>query len=404
VACLQHDAAYQYDADISATRRSQADTDIDTDTSSTEGGGYEALISADMDHLRPVSRQEAYACDVLFGTNNEFGFDYLRDNMVQQSEDRVQRGLHFAMIDEVDSILIDEARTPLIISGPAQEPTQQYYQFAQLVQQLQPQEHFTVDEKMRSVALTDAGIASLEKSLGVDNLYVSTGLRTVHHIEQALKARLLFLKDRDYVVQEQEVIIIDEFTGRMMQGRRYSEGLHQAIEAKEGLPIKQESQTLATITLQNFFRLYEKLSGMTGTASTEAEELHKIYGLDVVTIPSHREMIRIDLSDRVYKNTQAKYRAVVEEIKNIHETGRPILVGTISIEHNEILSELLTANGIKHVVLNAKQHEKEGKISLTFTNLVNPTILVLSSYNPVLWSINDSDIDKIQAIFVYSYG
>ncbi len=392
VACLQHDTAYQYDADISETRRPEEGASGDTDTSSTEGAGYEALISADMDHLRPVSRQEAYRCDILFGTNNEFGFDYLRDNMVQRPEDRVQRGLQFAMIDEVDSILIDEARTPLIISGPAQEPTQQYYQFAQLVQQLVDKEHFTVDEKMRSVALTDAGIATLEKALGVDNLYVSTGLRTVHHIEQALKARLLFLKDRDYVVQEEEVIIIDEFTCRMMQGRRYSEGLHQAIEAKENLPIKQESQTLATITLQNFFRLYEKLSGMTGTASTEAEELHKIYGLEVVTIPSHRELIRTDVSDRVYKNTQAKYRAVVEEIKNLHELGRPILVGTISIEHNEILSQLLTANGIKHAVLNAKQHESEGEIiaqagrlgAVTVaTNMAGRGVDILLGGNPI---------------------
>ncbi|PJA93581.1 MAG: preprotein translocase subunit SecA, partial [Candidatus Kerfeldbacteria bacterium CG_4_9_14_3_um_filter_45_8] len=314
IGCIQgQNISYQYEADMAAIRR-QADEVATSETGapSTEGNGYEALIAADMQHMLTVTRQEAYACDITFGTNNEFGFDYLRDNMVQKPEDKVQRGLNFAIIDEVDSILIDEARTPLIISAPAAKATDQYFRFAQLVEALTPEEHFVVDEKMRSATLTDAGIASLEKSLGVDNIYVAGGLRTVHHIEQALKARTLFSLDKDYVVRDGEVVIVDEFTGRLMQGRRYSEGLHQAIEAKERLEIKQESRTLATITLQNLFRLYDKLAGMTGTAETESEEFYKIYGLDVIVIPTHREITRVDRSDRVYKNRSGKFEAVIQ--------------------------------------------------------------------------------------------
>ncbi len=364
IGCIQNQAGFIYDTDIEKVRRPEDDepSTENEDEASTEGSGYEALVVADMEHLREATRKEVYECDIVFGTNNEFGFDYLRDNMAVRKEDRVQRGLNYAIIDEVDSILIDEARTPLIISAPAEEATEQYYQFASLVSQLDEATDFTVDEKMRSVALTDQGIARLEKTLGVDNIYVEGGLRTVHHIEQALKARMLFTRDKDYVVKEGEVVIIDEFTGRMMQGRRYSEGLHQAIEAKERLEIKQESRTLATITLQNLFRLYNKVSGMTGTAETEQEEFHKIYGLDVVVIPTHRELVRKDLSDRVYKNQEGKYKAVIARIKELHDAGQPILLGTISIEQNELLSELLTANAIPHNVLNAKQHQREAEI------------------------------------------
>lgn len=366
VGCIQHEAAYQYDAQIAAVRRKEDEERTAAgkheDGKGTEGQGYEALVVADMTHLRAVTRKEAYRCDVLYGTNNEFGFDYLRDNMVYRSEDRVQRGLHFAVIDEVDSILIDEARTPLIISAPAEDATEQYYRFAQLVGGLQEHTHFTVDEKQRSVALTDAGIAALEQALGVDNIYVASGIRTVHHIEQALKARMLFHRDKDYVIKDDEVVIIDEFTGRMMYGRRYSEGLHQAIEAKENMPIKKESRTLATITLQNLFRMYPKLSGMTGTAQTEAEEFFKIYGLEVSVIPTHRDIVRKDVSDRVYKSRKGKFHAVIEEIKTLHAAGRPVLVGTISIEQNEMLSQLLSANGIPHNLLNAKQHEREAEV------------------------------------------
>lgn len=313
-------------------------------------------------HLRPISRTEAYQCDIVYGTNNEFGFDYLRDNMVPDRKYLVQRPYYFAIVDEVDSILVDEARTPLIISAPAEESTDRYRKFAQLVTQLEAETDYAVDEKMRASTLTEAGIAKIERALGLDNLYAAGGVEMVHHLEQALKARALFQRDRDYVVKDGEVIIVDEFTGRLMFGRRYSEGLHQAIEAKEGLEVKQENLTLATITLQNLFRLYPKLAGMTGTAATEAEEFHKIYHLDVTVIPTNRPMVRQDLSDSVYKTEMGKFTAVVREIQRRHEAQQPILVGTISIEKNEILSELLTREGIPHEVLNAKNHEREAQI------------------------------------------
>lgn len=314
------------------------------------------------EHLREISRKEAYESDITYGTNNEFGFDYLRDNMAQNTAQMVQRPLHFAVVDEVDSILIDEARTPLIISAPAQEATDKYYQFAQLVKQLSAGKDFVVDEKMKAATLTDDGIAHMEKMLGVENIYEAYGIENVHHIEQALKAEALFKKDRDYVVKDGEIIIVDEFTGRLMFGRRYSEGLHQAIEAKEGVQIKQESITLATISFQNYFRLYTKLSGMTGTAATEAEEFHKIYNLDVIVMPTNRPMVREDLGDLIYKNEKGKYLAVVKDINERNQKGQPVLVGTVSIEKNEILSDLLKREGIKHEVLNAKNHEKEAMI------------------------------------------
>ncbi len=313
-------------------------------------------------HFRPVARKEAYAADILYGTNNEFGFDYLRDNMVSRSVECVQRTLNFAIVDEVDSILIDEARTPLIISAPAEESTDRYYKFAELVERLVEDEDYNIDEKMRVSTLTEAGLAKMEQWLGIENIYAVGGVKEVHHLEQALKARVLFKRDRDYVVRDGEVIIVDEFTGRMMFGRRYSEGLHQAIEAKEGVKIQRESRTLATVTFQNYFRMYKKLAGMTGTALTEAEEFFKIYNLETVAVPTHRPVKRQDLNDLIYSTEEGKIKAVVAEIKARHEKGQPVLVGTISIQKNELLAAYLEREGIKPQVLNAKQHEKEGSI------------------------------------------
>ena len=311
-------------------------------------------------HLRPCERREAYAADVTYGTNNEYGFDYLRDNMVGRLEEKVQRGHHFAIVDEVDSILIDEARTPLIISAPDTEPTQKYYEFAKLVDHLSSDTDYVIDEKHRTANLTEHGLKKVEKLLGIDNLY-EKDFETIHHMENALKARTLFLRDRHYVVRDNQVIIVDEFTGRLMPGRRWSEGIHQAVEAKESVSIQQESKTMATISFQNYFRLYEKLAGMTGTAATEAEELRKIYKLDVVIIPTNRPNGRVDNPDIVYKTTRAKYSALVAEIAKIHKAGQPILVGTTSIEKNEIVAEALKRAGIPHQMLNAKNHEKEAQ-------------------------------------------
>lgn len=304
----------------------------------------------------------AYNSDIVYGTNNEFGFDYLRDNMVIQKENMVQRDLYYAIVDEVDSILIDEARTPLIISGQADKATDLYYTMAKVVPRLKKEEHFTVDEKAHTVVLTEEGVTAVEQILGVHNLYEDDHIELTHHLNQALKAHALMKRDRDYVVKDGEVIIVDEFTGRLMLGRRYSEGLHQAIEAKEGVKIERESQTLATITFQNYFRMYEKLAGMTGTAITEEDEFRKIYGLDVVVIPTNQPMIRKDLPDVIYKTEKAKFNAAVDEIAERHAEGQPILVGTISIEKSEELSVMLKKRGIPHQVLNAKYHEKEAEI------------------------------------------
>jgi len=312
-------------------------------------------------HLKQISRKEAYQADITYGTNNEFGFDYLRDNMVPGLEHMVQRDLNFAIVDEVDSILIDEARTPLIISAPSDESTDRYFQFAQLVKRLQEGDDYNVDEKMRAATLTEQGISKMEKWLNMKNIYEADGIETVHHIEQALRSETLYKKDKEYVVKDGEVIIVDEFTGRMMFGRRFSEGLHQAIEAKEGVDIKKESRTMATITFQNYFRIYSKLAGMTGTAATEAEEFSKIYELEVVVISTNKPMIRKDKPDSIYKNEMGKFKAIAREVKIRHEMGQPVLIGTISIEKNEILGELLKREGIKCNVLNAKNHEKEAE-------------------------------------------
>lgn len=312
-------------------------------------------------HLKPASRKEAYSADVTYGTNNEFGFDYLRDNMVQSEQEMVQRGHYFSIVDEVDSILIDEARTPLIISAPDSEPTKKYYDFAKLIGKLNPEVDFKIDEKSKSATLTEGGITKVEKILGVDNLY-EKDFKSIHHIENALRARSLYLKDRDYVVKDGSVTIVDEFTGRLMPGRRWSDGLHQSVEAKEGVVIQQESKTLATISFQNYFRLYEHLSGMTGTAATEAEEFKKIYDLEVVVVPTNKPLVRKDLPDSIYKNLNAKYEAIVSEIEERHKNGQPILVGTTSIEKNEIIAQYLKKKKVPHNMLNAKKHEKEAFI------------------------------------------
>lgn len=313
-------------------------------------------------HFRRIPRREAYKCDITYGTNNEFGFDYLRDNMVYTLDQAVQRPLNYAIVDEIDSILIDEARTPLIISAPAEESTDKYFKFAQLVERLDEKDDYNVDEKMRAATLTEGGIAKVEKILGLGNIYVEGGVKEVHHLEQALKARVLFKKDKDYVIKDGEIIIVDEFTGRLMPGRRYSEGLHQAIEAKEGVKVQKESQTMATITFQNLFRLYKKLSGMTGTAATEAEEFHKIYNLDTIVIPTNKANIRKDLNDLIYRTEMDKFNAVIRDVKERNAKGQPVLIGTISIEKNEIFTELMEREGLRPQMLNAKNHQKEAEI------------------------------------------
>jgi preprotein translocase subunit SecA len=340
VACIQHDAAFMYDADYVAEDERLA-------------------------RLRPVSRREAYEADITYGTNNEFGFDYLRDNMVPTLDRMVQRDLAYAIVDEVDNILIDEARTPLIISGQAEQATDRYYQFAQIVKQLRQGKDYEVDLKHKSVALTEEGIDRVEQHLELqpgESIYDERYIELTHYLEQALKAQATFERDKDYIVRDGEVIIVDEFTGRMMLGRRYSEGLHQAIEAKEGVRVRRQNVTLATITFQNYFRMYDKLAGMTGTAKTEAEEFRRIYNLDVVAIPTNKPMVREDRGDLVFKNERGKFGAVIEDIKEKRAIGRPVLVGTASIEASERLSEQLTREGIPHQVLNAKQHEREAAI------------------------------------------
>lgn len=339
-----------------------------TESELAEGGAADkerdalGAYKVEYDYLDACNRKDAHACDIIYGTNNEFGFDYLRDNMVGSLEERVQRNRFFAIVDEVDSILIDEARTPLIISAPAEEAEEMYYRFADLVERLIENEDYNIDEKMRASTLTDAGIKKLESMLGIENIYAEGGIRMVHHIEQALKAKALFKRDRDYVIEKGEILIVDEFTGRKMPGRRYSEGLHQAIEAKEKVKIQRESQTMATITFQNYFRMYEKLSGMTGTAVTEAEEFGKIYKLEVVVIPSHRAKRRIDHQDKIYKTQDGKFKAIAKHVKELQVKGQPVLIGTVSVVKNEMLAQYLEMEGVKFEVLNAKNHEREGEI------------------------------------------
>ncbi len=348
--CINHEASYLYDSSHT-DKREDKERDVE--------GGFKIIH----EFLRPVNRKEAYLADITYGTNNEYGFDYLRDNMAYSETDMAQaKGHNFAIVDEVDSILIDEARTPLIISAPDEDSGKLYETFSKIVPRLIENEDYNVDEKLKAVSITENGIEKVEKALGLNNIYDEGGTRHVHHMEQALKAQILFKRDKDYVVKNGEVIIVDEFTGRLMPGRRWSEGLHQAVEAKEGVKIEKESKTLATITFQNYFRLYKKLSGMTGTAQSSAEEFHKVYKLDSIVIPTNKPMVRRDLSDRIYKTENGKFRAIVREIKDAHEKSQPVLVGTVSIEKNELLSAMLEREGVPHNILNAKNHEKEAEI------------------------------------------
>jgi len=348
VSCINHEQSFIYDAGF---KKSEEDKLRDT------VGSFKVVE----DFLKPVSRKEAYEADITYGTNNEFAFDYLKDNMAYDSGSMAQRGFNYAIVDEVDSILIDEARTPLIISSPVQEPTDKYYQFARVVRELREGEDYIKEEKEKAVTFTEEGQNRIVNNLGFDP-WADNDIVTTHQLEAALKAKTLFEKDKDYVIKNGEIVIVDEFTGRLMPGRRWSDGLHQAVEAKEGVEVKQESKTFATITFQNYFRLYKKLAGMTGTATTSAEELDKVYGLDVVVVPTNKPLDRKDLPDRIYKSLEAKYRAVVGEIKKRHENGQPVLVGTVSIDKNEFLGRLLEREGVPHQILNAKQHEKEGQI------------------------------------------
>lgn len=354
VACLVPQGAFLYDPDWHIQKEGEELIDKERD----ETGSF--LVQSEF--LRPIGRREAYRADITYGTNHEFGFDYLRDNLAYQFEGQVQSAHHFAIIDEVDSILIDEARTPLIISAPDAQSSEYYKTFARVVVNLQPEMDYMVDEKLKNVSITESGIEKVEKVIGVPNLYAPENIRLVHYLEESLKAKALFRLDRDYVVKDGEVLIVDEFTGRILKGRRYNGGLHQAIEAKENVLVKEESRTYAKISIQNYFRLYKKISGMTGTAQTSAEEFHKVYGLEVFSIPTHRQVVRQDSQDVIYKNMEAKMRAIARDIKEKNKKGQPVLVGTTSIEKNEIISAYLAREGVQHEVLNAKNNEREGAI------------------------------------------
>jgi preprotein translocase subunit SecA len=315
------------------------------------------------EHLRPCTRREAYAADITYGTNSQFGFDYLRDNLATNVTQVVQRGHHYALVDEIDSILIDEARTPLIISSAAAESDELYKTFAHLAKSLARDVDYIVDEKLRAATLTDTGITKAEQTLGLENIYTEKGIKYVHHLETAVKAEALFEREKEYVVKDGEIVIVDAFTGRLQPGRRYSEGVHQAIEAKEGVKIQAESKTSASITYQNYFRMYKKLSGMTGTAETSSEEFFKVYGLDVIAIPTHRPIARIDHNDYIFQTEKGKWRAIAHKVKELQEKGQPVLIGTVSIARNELLSAYLTEEGVRHQVLNAKNHEQEGEVT-----------------------------------------
>ena len=376
IGVLNDQASYVYDPEHrnkSEIRNPKSETGINTeiqhstqsltsadplDTERDETGGFRVVH----EFLRPVSRHEAYAADITYGTNNEFGFDYLRDNLEYSPERLRQREPHYAIVDEIDSILIDEARTPLIISAPTRDAEATYKQFATMVRSFAKDEDYTVDEKYRSISLTQAGITKAEKALGIDNIYTDRGIKSVHHLETAIKAQALYHRDKEYVVKDNQIVIVDEFTGRLQPGRRWSDGLHQAVEAKEGVNIQQESRTYASITYQNFFRMYPKLAGMTGTAATSAEEFFKVYGLEVCVIPTNKQPVRIDRNDYIFQTELGKFKALARKVKEVHATGQPILIGTVSIEKNELLAQFLKAEGVPHQMLNAKNHEREGEI------------------------------------------
>ena len=391
IGCINHETSYVYD--------SQYKNIEGQDKIRDELGGFKVIE----DYLRPVSRKEAYQADITYGTNNEFGFDFLRDNMAYNKEEMAQKDFNYAIVDEVDSILIDEARTPLIISAPDVESAELYQKFARIVPQLKKDIDYKIDEKMRAATLTNEGMDKIEKILGMGNIYSEKSIQIIHHLEQALRAEVLFRRDKDYVVREGEVIIVDEFTGRLMPGRRYSGGLHQAIEAKENVEVQKESKTLATITFQNLFRMYKKLAGMTGTALTNAEEFDKVYRLEVTSVPTNKLMIRTDLADLVFKSEAGKFKAVIEKIKECHQNGQPVLVGTVSIEKNEHLGNLLKREGIQCNVLNAKNHEKEGEIiaqagqsgTVTVaTNMAGRGVDIVLGGNPS----DDQDAQKVKAV------
>lgn len=353
VGILNHESSYLYDpSHVPGDMREKEDVERD------EVGGFKVLH----DYLRPCSRREAYAADITYGTNNEFGFDYLRDNLEYEPNSLRQREFHFAIVDEIDSILIDEARTPLIISAPIAEAESLYGRFTTIARNLQPEEDYTVDEKHKQIALTDSGIEKTEKALGIKNIYTDAGMKYVHHLETAVRAKAIFERDKAYVVRDGQVIIVDEFTGRLQPGRRWSDGLHQAIEAKEGVAIQQESRTFASITFQNYFRLYKKLAGMTGTALTSSEEFYKVYGLNTVAVPTNKPTQRNDHDDLIFQTEEGKMKALVRKVKMLHEKGQPVLVGTVSVEKNELLSVYFKQEGVPHEILNAKNHEREGEI------------------------------------------
>lgn len=350
VGCISHDTSYLYDRE----HKHSLESDKERDTT----GAFKVVH----EYLRPCTRREAYEADITYGTNNEFGFDFLRDNLAQSVNQVSQRGYNFAVVDEVDSILIDEARTPLIISAPAEESSDFYITFAKIAGQLKKDEDYKIDEKFKAVSVTEEGIEKAEKLLGVKDIYTEKGIKYVHHLESAIKAKALFHLDKDYVVKNGEIIIVDEFTGRLMPGRRWSEGLHQAVEAKEGVAIQKESRTMASITFQNYFRMYKKLSGMTGTAQTSAEEFHKVYKLDTVSVPPNKPLVRKDNGDKVFQTEEGKFKAVAQKIKELNEKGQPVLVGTVSIDKNERLAKYLDKEGVPYKLLNAKNHEEEGAV------------------------------------------
>ncbi len=396
VGCLAHESSYVYDPHYKIPEKVELFVDQARDAT----GNF--LVQ--MDYLRPVSRKEAYLTDITYGTNHEFGFDYLRDNLAYAPENQVQRGHSFVIVDEVDSILIDEARTPLIISAPDVESSQYYKTFAKIVRTLEKDADYTIEEKYRSVDLTQDGITKVEKAVGVKNIYDPEHLRLLHYLRESLKAYAVFKLDKDYVVKNGEIIIVDEFTGRMMHGRRYSGGLHQAIEAKEGVFVQNESRTYAQISIQNYVRLYKKISGMTGTAQTSAEEFDTVYGLDVVTIPTNRINIRKDVTDKIYKNRQAKLSAVVADIKERHQKGQPVLVGTTSIQKNEELAAALARAGVPHQLLNAKNHEKEGAVIAQAGKLKGVTVATNMAGRGVDIILGGNPTDSVEALKVRELG
>ncbi|MFC1789575.1 preprotein translocase subunit SecA [Patescibacteria group bacterium] len=389
VGCLNHEQSFLYDPDFKSTSNEE-------DEVRDELGSFHVVE----DFLRPCQRKEAYSADITYGTNNEYGFDYLKDNMVYDLSQQAQRGFNFAIVDEVDSILIDEARTPLIISAPDVESSKWYEEFARIIPKLDSVTDYEIDEKLKAVTLTEGGINKIENILGSQNIYEEKGIKYLHHLEQALRAEALFKKDKDYVVKDGQIIIVDEFTGRLMPGRRWSGGLHQAMEAKENIKIQAESLTLASITFQNYFRLYKKLSGMTGTAATSAEEFSKVYSLDTAIIPTHKPMVRKDFSDRIYKTEKGKIKALIREIKEKNEKGQPILVGTRSVEKNEYLGKLLEIEGIPNRILNAKFHEKEGEIIAQAGKLGQVTVATNMAGRGVdiVLGGNPSDPEKAQKV------